>query len=344
MDPVILTSNLTLGLLGLIFGGGLAYASIKFAVKSDPRLAMVIELLPGANCGGCGFPGCSAFAEAVLKGEAPVTGCNPGGKDTAGRIAKLLGVEIGDMTPLVAMLRCQGGQGIAKDRFEYRGIQSCAIAHRTGGGHKACQYGCLGFGDCMRACAFDAIRMENGLPVVDEEKCTACGACVRACPRSLMKLIPVTQQVYVGCASQDKGKAVKDVCSLGCIGCTLCAKVTPSGAIKMDGNLPVIDPSGTDLVIAVHKCPTKSLVDRISVRAKVSIDTSCDGCTECMKVCPIKGAIEGEPAKRHKVVFDKCIGCGICIPVCPHQSIHAVGALGYQDENPKRTPKKQVQS
>lgn len=132
MDPVILSSNLTLGLLGLIFGGGLAYASIKFAVKSDPRIAMIVEFLPGANCGGCGFPGCQAFAEAVLKGEAPVTGCNPGGKETADKIAKLLGVELGDMTPPVAMVRCQGGHGIAKDRFEYSGIQSCAIAHHGG--------------------------------------------------------------------------------------------------------------------------------------------------------------------------------------------------------------------
>jgi Na+-translocating ferredoxin:NAD+ oxidoreductase subunit B len=340
MDPVILSSVLTLGILGLFFGGGLAYASMKFSVESDPRLAVIAELLPGANCGGCGFPGCSAYAEAVLKGLAPVTACNPGGKETAEKIAKLLGVDAGELTPLVAVVQCQGGKGIAKERFSYSGIQTCAIDHKTGGGQKACQYGCLGFGDCMRACTFDAITMSgDGLPVVDEDKCTACGLCVRACPRGIMKLIPVTQQVYVGCVSQDKGKAVKDVCSLGCIGCSICAKVTPSGAIRMQGNLPVIDPSGTDLVIAVYKCPTKSLVDRINVRAKVSIDTSCDGCTECMKVCPVKGAIESEEGKRHKVVFDKCIGCGICIPACPRQSIHAVGALGYQDEKPKMVRK-----
>lgn len=342
MDPVILSSAITLGALGLMFGGGLAYASRKFAVERDPRLDKVTDLLPSANCGGCGFPGCTAFAEAVLKGEAPVTGCAPGGKEAAEGMAKILGVALDEMTRMVAVVRCQGGHGIAKDRFSYDGIQTCAVAHRTGGGHKACQYGCLGFADCMRSCQFGAIKMENGLPVVDEEKCTACGACVRACPRDLMKLIPVSQQVYVGCASLDKGKAVKDVCSLGCIGCTLCAKVTPSGAIKMDGNLPVIDPSGTDLVIAVHKCPTKSLVDRVSVRAKVSIDTTCDGCTECVKVCPVKGAIEGEEGKRHKVVFEKCIGCGICIPACPKQSIHAVGALGYQEEKPRKALKKAV--
>jgi electron transport complex protein RnfB len=333
MDPVILISILTLGLLGLFFGGGLAYASKKFAVEKDPRLDMVVELLPGANCGGCGFPGCAAFAEAILKGQAPVTACAPGGKDTAEKIAKFLGVEYDDVTPMIAVVQCQGSRDLAWDRFVYSGIKSCLIAHQTSGGQKACSYGCLGFGDCVRACPFDAIAMnDQGLPVVDEEKCTGCGSCVRACPRYIMKLIPMTQQVYVGCVSQDKGKAVKDVCKVGCIGCGLCAKVTPSGAIKMKGNLPVIDPSGTDLVIAVHKCPTKSLVDRVQVRAKVSIDTSCDGCTKCVQVCPVKGAIEGEETKRHKVAFPKCIGCGVCIPACPNQSIHAVGALGYVEE------------
>ncbi|HUU26678.1 MAG TPA: Fe-S cluster domain-containing protein, partial [archaeon] len=318
MDPVISISIFTLGLLGLLFGGGLAYASKKFAVKTDPRLAMVVDLLPGANCGGCGFPGCTAFAEAVLKGETPVTACNPGGAATAEKIAKLLGVEFDDITPMIAVVQCQGGKDVSVDRFSYSGIKTCAMAHKISGGHKACAYGCLGFGDCVRVCSFDAIIMrEDGLPVVDEQKCTACGACVRACPRDIMKLIPLTQQVYVGCVSQDKGKAVKDVCKLGCIGCSLCAKVTPSGAIKMNGNLPEIDPSGTDLVIAVHKCPTKSLIDRVKVRTKISIDTSCDGCTECVKVCPVKGAIEGEQGQRHKVVFAKCIGCGICIPACP---------------------------
>ena len=334
MDSVLFSSIFTLGALGLLFGGGLAYASIKFAVKHDPRLALVTDLLPGANCGGCGFPGCNAFAEGVLRGEAPVTGCGPGGKEVAEKIAKVLGLVLDEMTPLVAVVQCQGSKELAKERYVYSGIQTCAVAHKTGGGHKSCSYGCLGFGDCARSCVFDALHMgEDGLPHVDEEKCTACGACVRACPRDIMKLIPVTQQVYVGCVSQDKGKSVKDVCKVGCIGCTLCEKVTPSGAIKMKGNLPVIDPSGTDLVISVHKCPTKSLVDRVKVRAKVTIDSSCDGCTKCVKICPVKGAIEGEEGKRHKIVFEKCIGCGLCIPICPQKSIHALGALGYDKES-----------
>ncbi len=332
MDPVIIAALITLGLLGLLFGGGLAFASKKFAVEKDPRIDDLNQALPGANCGGCGFAGCSAFAEALLAGNAKPSACTAGGPDTAAAVAKILGVELEDITPMVAVVQCQGGQGIAVDRFRYYGIQSCTIAHRTSGGHKACQYGCLGFGDCVRVCPFDAIAMDdNGLPVVDEDRCTACGACVRACPRSIMKLIPTDQQVYVGCVSQDKGKAVKSVCQLGCIGCGICAKVTPSGAITMKGNLPEIGPAGTDLVIAVHKCPTKSLIDRVKVRSTVSIDTSCNGCGACVKVCPVKGAIEGEEGKRHKVDFSKCIGCGICIPVCPNNSLHAVGALGYVD-------------
>ena len=161
MDPVIIAALITLGLLGLLFGGGLAFASKKFAVEKDPRIDDLNQALPGANCGGCGFAGCSAFAEALLAGNAKPSACTAGGPDTAAAVAKILGVELEDITPMVAVVQCQGGQGIAIDRFRVHGIQSCAIAHRTSGGHKACQYGCLGFGDCMRVCPFDAINMDE---------------------------------------------------------------------------------------------------------------------------------------------------------------------------------------
>jgi len=337
-NPMVL-AIITLGGLGLLFAAGLAVASKKFAVQEDPRLPKVMDALAGANCGACGYPGCRAFAEAVLKGEAPITGCTPGGTESTSRIAQIMGMQASDeeYVPRVATIRCRGGHREARDLFEYQGLVDCAAAQLAGGGHKACRYGCLGLGTCVRVCPFDALSMgDNGLPVVDEERCTACGLCVEACPRDIIELIPRSAQVYLGCVSQDKGKAVKSVCTVGCIGCGLCAKpkVTPSGAIAMEGNLPRIDyaKDGTDLLVAAAKCPTHSYVDKVPHRPKVTIDSKCDGCGICKEICPV-GAIEGEKGQRHKIIMDKCIGCGLCVPKCPLGAITIVGALGYVEES-----------
>ncbi len=330
---------IALGALGLLFSLGLAYASRKFAIKEDPRVSDIMDVLAGANCGACGYPGCHAFAEAVVKGEASMSGCTPGGVESTGKIAKIMGVEPegGEYIPKVAVVRCQGDRENARELFRYQGLEDCDAAQLVAGGSKACQYGCLGLGTCVQVCPFEALSMgDKGLPWVDDKKCTGCGLCVAACPRGIIQLIPRDAQVYLACVSLDKGKSVKDVCAVGCIGCGLCAKpkITPSGAITMEDNLPEIDylKADIDLVVAMSKCPQNSFVDKIAHRPKVSIDSKCDGCGVCKEACPV-GAIEGEKDQRHKVIMNKCIGCGICVPKCHLGAISILGALGYVEED-----------
>lgn len=269
MDLMILSSIISIGGLGLLFGAGLAYASRKFAVEVDPKIEEIIDILPGANCGACGYPGCSGYAEAIVKSgaEVDIDLCSPGGADVTKKIAEIMGVEAGETAEkMVAVIRCQGDNEKAPSRFNYQGITDCTSAQMIMGGAKGCEYGCLGLGTCVESCPFDAMYMaENGLPVVIEDKCTACGVCVAACPRNIIELISVSQKIFIGCVSQDKAKAVKSVCKVGCIGCSLCSKpkVTPSGCIEMDGNLPkIINPKAEDLAAAVEKCPTNSFVVR----------------------------------------------------------------------------------
>jgi len=280
MDIVIISSILGIGSLGLLFGAGLAYASKKFAVEVDPKIEEIIQKLPGANCGGCGYPGCSGYAEAVVKSGAPMTLCSPGGDAVIQEIASIMGVQaIEGGERMVAVVQCQGDNEKAPKKFHYAGITNCHAAQILMGGDKACVYGCLGLGTCVESCPFGAMKMgDNGLPIVFEDKCTACGMCVSACPRGIMKLIPVSQKVFLGCVSQDKGKAVKQVCKVGCTGCTLCAnpKTTPSGSIQMKGNLPeIVNPNAEDLMNAVQKCPTKSFIVR-GVKELESVSTQAE--------------------------------------------------------------------
>jgi electron transport complex protein RnfB len=266
MNLVVIASIIAVGGLGLLFGASLAFASKKFSVAVDPRVEEIIAILPGANCGGCGFPGCSGYADAIVNGGAAITNCSPGGDAVVSKIAGIMGVEATTTEKMVAVVQCQGNHERAPKRYHYSGITNCRAAQIIMGGDKACIYGCLGYGTCVESCPFDAMRMgEDGLPIVDEQKCTACGMCVQACPRNIMKLIPVSQKIFIGCVSQDKGKAVKQVCSVGCTACTLCAnpKTTPSGSIKMNGNLPeIVNVMADDLSNAAAKCPAKCFVFR----------------------------------------------------------------------------------
>ncbi|MBD3287049.1 RnfABCDGE type electron transport complex subunit B [candidate division WOR-3 bacterium] len=318
---VIWVALASLGGLGLLMVGILVVANLKLSVKPNPLEEKILNALPGANCGGCGYPGCEAYAAAVARGDAPPDACPVGGSSLAEKIGEIMGVEVGGGEPKVAFLLCQGGNDIVAQSADYHGIRTCRAANLLGGGTKACPYGCLGFGDCCEVCPFDAIHMgPEGLPVVDREKCTGCGNCIRACPKNILKLIPVSKQVYLACASHEKGKGVRDVCKKGCHACSICVRMCPYDALKMVDNLPVMDfAKCTDCGICYAKCPVKPscYVDFTLPRPKAEIEPSkCDGSHACVEACKFK-AIEGEKGEIHKVIPEKCVGCGECVKACP---------------------------
>jgi len=250
---------LTLGGVALVSACGLGIASRFLAVEADPRVKEIAGLLPGANCGGCGFPGCAGFAEALVAGKADVSGCVAGGATVAHEIGRVLGLEVKIGPKRIACVFCKGGINHALRRYEYKGIEDCRAAQLLAGGHKACTYGCLGFGTCVRACPFGAISMgPECIPVIDSSKCTGCGKCVAICPRQIIRLVPESQRFCVLCSSHDKGKRVKEVCSIGCIACQVCVKKCPANAIHMDDSLAVIDPGKCISCGACwEKCPQK---------------------------------------------------------------------------------------
>ncbi len=331
MEHILLYTLISLGGLGFVMGAALAYASTKFAVQVDPLVEKIQEALSGANCGGCGYAGCAQYAHAVVKDGAPTDLCAPGGAATLRKIAEILGHEETQKARRVAFLHCAGSKDKANNRCVYDGIEDCRIAVMFGGGPKACDYGCVGFGSCVNVCKFDALHMgTDGMPVVDLGKCTGCGACVRECPRELFSLEPDSTIIYLACSSHEKGKAVKDVCSVGCIGCGICVKVTEGGAIEMKDNLPSIKyDASPNLLLAHFKCPTRSFIDLAPRRPHMSIGTECVGSGQCAKVCPVKDCVTGEQGEQHKIDPQKCIGCGLCLSVCPRKAINVVGAMGY---------------
>ena len=261
-----------LGGLALVFGLVLAAASKVFYVETDPRLDQLNECLPGANCGGCGYAGCGGYAEAVLKGEAPIGKCASGGNECARSMAAIMGVAAEEVTRKVALVRCSGEKRYdksgnlvagAKVKAEYEGFHDCIAASKVGGnGPLSCKFGCLGFGTCVKACKYEAISIVNGVAKVNEDRCVGCMACASVCPRQLIIPVEPHRNVVIACNSMAKGAVTTRGCTVGCIGCGLCKKICPNDAITIEQNRAIIDYSKCDSCgLCATVCPKKLIKD-----------------------------------------------------------------------------------
>ncbi len=268
----------TIGIVAGIFAGSaiiigalILIVGKVFKVDMDEKVTKILENLAGANCGGCGCSGCAGFAEKLAHGGGELSSCHVTSPEKKAEIAALLGIELKDEERTVAVVKCNGGLANAGEAFEYVGNPTCAANASLLGGNKLCKYGCLGCGDCKVVCPESAIKVSDKLSEVDPDRCVSCGACINACPKHIIERIPAAAPVYVACSSECKGKDVMNVCKVGCIGCSLCAKKCPHGAITMVNNLPVFDYS------------------------------KCTGCKTCVAVCPRHIIIDREPKGEQKV-------------------------------------------
>lgn len=312
-----------IGVMGLIFGVVLAVTGKLFAVKKDPVKEAIRELLPGANCGGCGFAGCDNYAQAVADGKAEPNRCPVAGEKAAEAIGRIIGRDVELPEKKVALVRCQGDTSTCSLRFDYDGPPSCRAASLAAMGDKGCQYSCLGFGDCAAVCRFDAIIVEEGrIARIDQDKCTGCGMCEKTCPRSVIELVPRKLAVHRVCSSVEKGPAVYDNCMSGCISCGKCVRVCHFGAITLKNGLPEINYSRCmGCMQCADSCPTGALKVNEPLRRHAMIHyPECNGCDICMDVCHFD-AIRGEPGESHSVIEWNCVGCGWCSEVCPHGCI-----------------------
>lgn len=254
MNEILLPILIVAG-IGLIAGLGLAIASIIMAVPKDEKAEAILEVLPGANCGACGYSGCEGYAKALAHGEAKPGLCSPGGAEVAKATSELLGVS-GDVEYKTALVHCLGSYDFTTDKMEYDGIMSCAAASQLAGGITSCRFGCMGLGDCMNACAYNAINICNGVAAINPDRCKGCSMCVKACPKGLISFVPLKNQAVVRCSNCDKGAATNKVCGIGCIGCTKCVRVCEFDAVKIVDSHAVVDPE------------------------------KCTACGKCVEVCP----------------------------------------------------------
>ncbi len=259
----ILIPALAIGAVGLALGALLAVAAKVFHVEVDERIEKITGCLSGANCGGCGYAGCSAYASAIVNDGAPIDKCSAGGQAAVNAIAEIMGVEATDVEPVRAVVMCSGVRDVAPDSYDYYGVADCLAASKLqGGGPKGCSYGCLGYGKCIDACSEGGISIVNGVATIDSNSCIGCGGCKNVCPKHIIELVPKKYKIYVKCKSCDKGPAMKNKCSVGCIGCRLCEKSCPSGAITVANSLASIDYSKcTQCGLCVEKCPRHIIIN-----------------------------------------------------------------------------------
>ncbi len=268
----ILFAALSFAALGGVIGLLLAVASKAFAVPVNEKAEKINACLPGANCGGCGFSGCAACAEAIAEGKAKVNACTVGGDEAASAVADIMGVKAEKTIRMRAQVMCSGTTELAKKKYVYDGIHDCVVAMQLGGGSKLCPNGCIGLGTCASKCPFGAIKVVDGVAYVDYYKCKGCGACVAACPKHIIKLIPYDSEIWVGCSSVDKGAVTRSYCDVGCISCKLCEKTCQYGAINVN-----------DLV------------------ASIDYD-KCVGCGDCAKKCPRKIIWSPDSQERKPII------------------------------------------
>lgn len=254
MNSIVL-AGIIVGAIGLGFGLLLAFAAEIFKVETDERIEKIEEVLPGANCGACGFAGCSGYAHAIVEDGMAINCCSVGKQAVADKIGEIMGMSAEAQEPKVARVLCQGTNDNAKDKYQYEGVKDCNAANRLAGGQKDCSFGCLGYGNCVSACKFDAIHIVDGVAVVDEEKCTACGMCVKACPKHIIEIFP-KNSVSVLCKNKLAGKDVAASCKAGCIACKICEKNCPFEAITVTDNLATIDYDKCKACgLCADKCP-----------------------------------------------------------------------------------------
>lgn len=271
IDMDILIPVLVIGGMGLVFGALLAVAAKIFHVDKDERIPLIVESLPGANCGGCGFAGCAAYAEAICKGEASVNDCPVGGNEAATKIAGIMGVEAKLEERMVAFVACTGTPAVAKERYFNNEAIDCHTANRLAGGMKVCKFGCLGCGSCVEKCQFGGIEIVGGIAKVNKELCTNCGACIAECPRGVIVRIPYSSRAAVFCNSKAPGKEVRVACDAGCLGCGICAKNCPKEAIIIEDNVARIDNSKcVGCGLCVEKCP-KKCIELINENPKIQV-------------------------------------------------------------------------
>lgn len=255
----IVIATVVVAVVGIVIGIILGVAGEKFKVDVDPREEAVLDALPGNNCGGCGYAGCSGLAAAIAKGEAEVGSCPVGGAPVAAKIGAIMGKDAGEAVRMVAYVKCAGTCDQAGVDYNYIGEQSCHMVKQiSNGGPKSCNHGCLGFGECVEACPFDSIHIVNGVAVVNKETCKACSKCIKACPQNLIELVPYEAKYAVQCSSRDMGKVVMQACKVGCIGCRMCQKVCEAGAVTVADNIAHIDQEKcTGCGKCAEKCPKK---------------------------------------------------------------------------------------